>query len=91
MVIRILQAKVIDDDLETTDDETDYGSVLNVTDQDSEHETDGEDGNNATIVESPSTEPPQGTSKQGEKITKPSKKITTPKKNHSETETEEKF
>ena len=51
MVIKILQAIVLNDDLDTTGEETDYGSVANKTDQDSDHETDGDDGNNVTIIE----------------------------------------
>ena len=46
MVIKILQAIVINDDLEVTDGESDQGNDLNETDPDSEHETDTEDGNN---------------------------------------------
>ena len=42
---RILQAIVINDDLDTTGNETDYGSIPSETDQDSEHETDGDDTN----------------------------------------------
>ena len=52
LVKRLLQAIVINDDLDT-EYETDYRSVRNESELDSEHDTDGEDGNNATIVELP--------------------------------------
>ena len=58
LVKRLLQAIVVNDDLDTGDD-TEYGSVLNETEhEDSEHETEGEDGNNATIIELPNYDPP---------------------------------
>ena len=67
LVKRLLQAIVVNDDLDTGED-TEYGSVLNETEhEDSEHETEGEDGNNATIIELPNYDPPQGTSKQSDK------------------------
>ena len=52
LVKRLLQAIVINDDLDT-EYETDYRSVRNESELDSEHDIDGEDGNNATIVELP--------------------------------------
>ena len=58
---------MINDDLDITGDETDYGSIPSETDRDdSEHETDGEDGFNNTIVESNKTnsDPTQGTTHQ---------------------------
>ena len=81
LALRILQAIVISDDLDTTGNETDYGSIPSDTDQDSEHETEGEDANDITIVEPGKIDPPQGTSKQGNipepppkvKVTKPMK------------------
>ena len=72
LVKRLLQAIVINDDLDT-EYETDYRSVQNESELDTEHETDGEDGNNATIIELTNKNPPPGSSKQAEKLTLPKK------------------
>ena len=53
LLVRIIQAIIINDDLEET---------LNYTTTNNEHESDGK--NNATIVEIQNGDPPQGTSKQ---------------------------
>ena len=67
LVKRLLQAIIIDDDLDTEYD-TDYKSVPNESELDSEHETDGEDGN-ITIMELPNDESKQGSSKTNEILT----------------------
>ena len=65
LVRRLLQGIVVNDDLDTGD-ETDYRSIPDETDHDTEHETDGEDANNATIIEASKSDddPKPGYSKQ---------------------------
>ena len=58
----LLKAIIINDDLEMKDEET--GQSNDETDQeDSEHETETEDGLNTTIVNGSNKDPSQGTSK----------------------------
>ena len=71
LVKRLLQAIVVIDDLDTEDD-TDYRSVQNESEPDTEHESE-EDGNDATIIEKAKSPKKQGSAKQPKKFTSKNK------------------